>query len=58
VKLSLTNAGEIKSRQSSQNTYSYQAMVQAVDKMNDDDVEQLLRLNKEVLTNLKQVVIE
>ncbi len=58
VKLNLTNAGKVKSRQSSQNAYSYRAMVQALDKMNDEDVEQLLVLNKELFTNLQQVVIE
>ncbi|MFH5185695.1 MarR family winged helix-turn-helix transcriptional regulator [Paenibacillus sp. TAB 01] len=54
INLKLTPQGEEVSRTSMENAYSYRAMVSALGKMGEADVEALLRLHKELLSYLEE----
>lgn len=54
IKLKLTNKGEEVSKKSSKNSISYKAMLSALEKMADDDIQSLLRIQKELLNNLNE----
>lgn len=55
INLKLTSKGEGLSRKSSENAFSYRAMVIALEKMNEKDVDSLVRLHKELLTHLQEI---
>lgn len=52
VKLKVTIKGEEVSKKSSKNSISYRAMLSAIENMADDDIQTLLRIQKELLNNL------
>ncbi|WP_372512692.1 MarR family winged helix-turn-helix transcriptional regulator [Bacillus salipaludis] len=52
VKLKLTIKGEEVSKNSSKNSISYKAMLSALENMDDEDIQSLLRIQKELLNNL------
>ena len=52
VKIKLTIKGEEVSKKSSKNSISYKAMLFALDKMPDEDIQSLLRIQKELLNHL------
>ncbi|TDK54195.1 MarR family transcriptional regulator [Bacillus salipaludis] len=54
VKLKLTIKGEEVSKNSSKNSISYKAMLSALENMDDEDIQSLLRIQKELLNNLIQ----
>ncbi|WP_248928544.1 MarR family winged helix-turn-helix transcriptional regulator [Paenibacillus hamazuiensis] len=55
IKLMLTPKGEEISKKSRENAYSYRAMALALEKLTENDVENLLRLHKELLSYLQEV---
>jgi MarR family transcriptional regulator, organic hydroperoxide resistance regulator len=55
INLSLTPEGKELSKKSTQNAYSYRAMVLALEEMKETDVEQLLTLNKQLVSYLQKV---
>ncbi|MFD0681118.1 MULTISPECIES: MarR family winged helix-turn-helix transcriptional regulator [unclassified Paenibacillus] len=55
INLKLTSKGEELSRKSSENAFSYKAMILALEKMDEKDVELLLKLNKELLCSLQEI---
>lgn len=52
VKLKLTTEGEGVSKKSSRNSISYKAMLSALENMPDEDIQSLLRIQKELLNHL------
>jgi DNA-binding MarR family transcriptional regulator len=52
VKLKLTIEGEEVSKKSSRNSISYKAMLSALENMPDEDIQTLLRIQKELLNHL------
>lgn len=52
VRLSLTVKGEEVSKESSRNSISYQAMLYALDKMSEEDIQSILRIHNELLKHL------
>ena len=52
VKLKLTIEGEEVSKKSSRNSISYKAMLSALENMPDEDIQSLLRIQKELLNHL------
>lgn len=52
VKLKLTTQGEEVSKKSSRNSISYKAMLSALENMPDEDIQSLLRIQKELLNHL------
>ena len=52
VKIKLTIKGEEVSKKSSKNSISYKAMLFALDKMPEEDIQSLLRIQKELLNHL------
>jgi DNA-binding MarR family transcriptional regulator len=52
VKLKLTTRGEEVSKESSRNSLSYKAMLSALEKMSEEDIQSLLRIQKELLDHL------
>lgn len=52
VKLKLTTEGEEVSKKSSRNSISYKAMLSALENMPDEDIQSLLRIQKELLNHL------
>ncbi|MGD8191271.1 MarR family winged helix-turn-helix transcriptional regulator [Brevibacillus ginsengisoli] len=55
IHLKLTSKGEELSRKSSEKAFSYKAMVLALEKLDENDVESLLRLHKELLACLQEI---
>jgi DNA-binding MarR family transcriptional regulator len=55
VNLFLTDEGEEVSKKSIKNAYSYRAMILALEKMEDKDVNQLLNLHNQLLSHLEKV---
>ncbi|MCM2534040.1 MarR family transcriptional regulator [Neobacillus pocheonensis] len=55
INLRLTSEGEKVSKSSTQNPYSYQAMVSALEQMEETEIKQLVDLNKKLLENLQKV---
>jgi len=55
INLKLTSKGEEISKKSQKNALSYKTMVTALEKLDEQDVETLLRLNKELLSNLQEI---
>ncbi|MDQ1143704.1 DNA-binding MarR family transcriptional regulator [Bacillus sp. SORGH_AS 510] len=54
VKLALTMEGEKVSKEISRNSLSYQAMLAALEKMPEKDIQSLLRIQKELLRHLAE----
>lgn len=54
VKLQLTQNGEEVSKNSSKHSLSYKAMLYALDKMSGEDIQTLLRIQKELLNHLAE----
>jgi len=54
VKLKLTKKGEDVSKESSKNSISYKAMLLALEKMPEEDIQSLLRIQKDLLNHLKE----
>ncbi|MFC5449348.1 MarR family winged helix-turn-helix transcriptional regulator [Paenibacillus aestuarii] len=52
VQVSLTVKGEEVSKRSSKRSISYKAMLYALEKMSDDDIQALLRIQRELLDRL------
>ncbi|WP_379969243.1 MarR family winged helix-turn-helix transcriptional regulator [Ectobacillus sp. sgz5001026] len=52
IKLKLTMKGEEVSKKSSKNSISYRAMLFALDKLPEEDIQSLLRIQKELLKHL------
>ncbi|OIK12644.1 MarR family winged helix-turn-helix transcriptional regulator [Bacillus sp. MUM 13] len=52
VKVKLTLKGEEVSKKSSKNSISYRAMLSAIENMADEDIQTLLRIQKELLNHL------
>lgn len=48
VKLKVTNKGEEVSKETSKNSLSYKAMLAALEKMSEEDIQSLLRIQKEL----------
>ncbi|RLQ96238.1 MarR family winged helix-turn-helix transcriptional regulator [Falsibacillus albus] len=57
VILTLTAKGQTISKQSSQNAYSYRAMLAAMKNISDADISELLRIHGEILNQLKKFQI-
>lgn len=55
INLRLTSEGEKVSKSSAQNPYSYQAMVTALEQMEETEIGQIVDLNKKLLENLQKV---
>lgn len=55
INLMLTPEGKEISQKSMKNAYSYRAMVLALEAMNETDVDQLLSLQQQLLSNLQKV---
>ncbi|CAG7647583.1 MarR family winged helix-turn-helix transcriptional regulator [Paenibacillus allorhizosphaerae] len=58
VQLRLTAEGIELSKKSSQNAYSYRAMVSALSSMSKEDIDTLLRIHQELQARLEQFRIE
>lgn len=54
VRLHLTEEGKELSKKSSKNALFYKAMLSALEKMPDDDIKALLRIQKDLLYHLKE----
>lgn len=54
VKLKLTIKGEEVSKKSSRNSISYKAMLAALENMDEEDIQSLLRIQKELLGRLAE----
>ncbi|MED1204504.1 MarR family winged helix-turn-helix transcriptional regulator [Heyndrickxia acidicola] len=54
VKVKLTNKGEEVSKKSSKESLSYRAMLFALDKMPEEDIQSLLRIHKELSNHLME----
>jgi DNA-binding MarR family transcriptional regulator len=55
INLLLSSEGKEISQKSMQNAYSYRAMVLALEEMDETDVDQLLSLQQQLLSNLQKV---
>lgn len=55
INLKLTLKGEEVSRKSRENAFSYKAMVLALEKLNEEEVETLLRLHQQLLSSLQEI---
>lgn len=55
IRLKLTDKGIEKSKKSQEKAYSYKAMVAALEKMNPEDIDNLLRIHGEILKNLNDI---
>ncbi|TGE32169.1 MarR family winged helix-turn-helix transcriptional regulator [Desulfosporosinus sp. Sb-LF] len=53
IQLTLTTTGKELSRRSVQNPLSYQAMISALEKLSEEDIQILLRTHKELLSHLQ-----
>lgn len=54
IKLKVTNQGQEASKKSIENSTSYKAMELALQQLQEDDVQTLLRIHKELLISLQQ----
>ncbi|AJO21811.1 MarR family transcriptional regulator [Weizmannia coagulans] len=54
VKLQLTLKGEELAKKSSKNAIPYQAMIYAIEKMPEEDIQSLLRIQQELLNHLNE----
>ena len=54
IKLKVTNQGQEASKKSIENSTSYKAMELALQQLQEDDVQTLLRIHKDLLISLQQ----
>lgn len=54
IKLKVTNKGKELSRKSCDNALSYKAMLLALEKISEDEIQSLIRIHKKLLAQLKE----